>query len=445
MFNINLRLQCLKTCLSAKTFAQLTIIITAMLSMTGRVTMLGISRWTGKGGSYRTVQRFFNTAIEWYRANWTLIRHYFLSKDDVFIIAGDETVATKSGEKTYGIDRFFSSLYDKVVPGLSFFTISLISTKLRTSFPILIQQTIRSEEKTNADNSKLMPTEDRKQTTAEKKHVGRPKGSKNKNKENVDLPPHLCSIQSMLEKVKKLIGNDIPLIYVVFDGAFGNNNALQMVKQCGLNLISKLHYNSALYFPYSGKNSGRGARKKYGNKVDYKNIPKEHLKETSCKNSIQTCIYQMTCLHKLFAQKLNVVIIVKKNLITNARSHVILFSNDLSLPYMKLIDYYSLRFQIEFNFRDAKQYWGLEDFMNVKRETVNTAVNLAFFMVNVSKALMSDVRKDNPLFGVQDLKAHFRAAKYLEETLKLIPEKPDPILIQRVFEKVMKLGSINAF
>ncbi len=449
MFNVNLHLQSLKSCLNAKTFAHLIIIVTALLSMTGRVTMLGISRWTGEGGSYRTVQRFFNTSIEWYRVNWTLIRHWLLSKDDVFIIAGDETVVTKSGEKTYGIDRFFSSLYEKVVPGLSFFTISLISTKHRTSFPILIQQTIRSEEKTHAEDSKLMSAEHRKEKQNKNKkerknHAGRPKGSKNKNKENVELPPHLGPIQSMLEKVTQLIGNDTSLIYVVFDGAFGNNNALQMVKKCGLNLISKLHRNSALYFPYSGKYSGRGARKKYGDKVDYENIPEEYLKETTCKNSIQTSIYQMTCLHKLFAQRLNVVIIVKRNLITHARSHVILFSNDLSLPYGKLIDYYSLRFQIEFNFRDAKQYWGLEDFMNVKRETVNTAVNLAFFMVNVSQTLMSDVRKHNPLFGVQDLKAYFRAAKYLDETLKLIPEKPDPILIQKVFEQIMKIGSINA-
>ena len=40
-------------------------IVQAMLAMTGRVTMLGLSRWAGKGGSYRTVQRFFNTAIAW--------------------------------------------------------------------------------------------------------------------------------------------------------------------------------------------------------------------------------------------------------------------------------------------------------------------------------------------------------------------------------------------
>ncbi len=37
----------------------------AMLVMTGRVTMLGIARWAGNGGSYRTVQRFFAQALPW--------------------------------------------------------------------------------------------------------------------------------------------------------------------------------------------------------------------------------------------------------------------------------------------------------------------------------------------------------------------------------------------
>lgn len=447
MFSIISRLQCLKTYLSARTLAQLNVIVTALLAMTGRVTMLGISRWAGEGGSYRTVQRFFNTPIAWAKVHWCLIRHCFLSSNDVFIIGGDETVVTKSGKITHGIDRFFSSLYEKVVPGLSFFTFSLISTKHRISFPLMIQQIVRSEEKTKCAED-LISTgynkEDQNKSEPEKKNApGRPKGSKNKSKENVDLSPYLCFIQSMLKKVLQLIGNGTILIYIVFDGAFGNNNALQMVKQCGLHLISKLHRNSALYFPYSGKYSGRGARKKYGDRVNYDNIPKEYLKETTREKSIQTEIYQMTLLHKLFPQKLNVVIIVKTNLKTHARSHVILFSSDLDLPYGKLIDYYSLRFQIEFNFRDAKQYWGLEDFMNVKKTPVNNAVNLAFFMVNISHALIAEVRKHNPLFGVQDLKAHFRAGKYLDETLKLIPEKPDPILIQQIFAQMTKIGSIN--
>jgi putative transposase len=447
MFNIISRLQCLKTCLSSTAISQLNAIVTALLAMTGRVTMLGISRWAGEGGSYRTVQRFFNTPIAWAKVHWCLIRHCFLSSDDVFIIAGDETVVTKSGKITYGINRFFSSLYDKVVPGLSFFTFSLISTKHRTSFPLMIQQIDRSEEKTTCKED-LSFTENCKENqnkskTKKKIRPGRPKGSKNKNKESINLSPYLCFIQSMLKKVLHMIGNCIILTYIVLDGEFGNNNALQMIRQCEMHLISKLHRNSALYFPYSGKYSGRGKRKKYGDRLNYDNIPKEYLKETTCEKSIQTEIYQMTLLHKLFAKQLNVVIIVKTNLKTHARSHVILFSSDLDLPYGKLIDYYSLRFQIEFNFRDAKQYWGLEDFMNVKKTPVNNAVNLAFFMVNLSHDLINKVHKNNPLFGVQDLKAYFRAGKYLDETLKLIPEKPDPILIQQIFAQITKIGGIN--
>lgn len=65
--------------------------------------------------------------------------------------------------------------------------------------------------------------------------------------------------------------------------------------------------------------------------------------------------------HKKFAELINIVVMVKINLKTHKRAHVVLFSSDLSLGYENLIDYYRLRFQIEFNFRDAKQYWGLED------------------------------------------------------------------------------------
>ena len=45
---------------------------------------------------------------------------------------------------------------------------------------------------------------------------------------------------------------------------------------------------------------------------------------------------------------------------TVKRAKVLLLKLEL---YQTVIDYYSLRFQIEFNFRDAKQFWGLEDFI----------------------------------------------------------------------------------
>ncbi|MFZ0257359.1 MAG: IS4 family transposase, partial [Gammaproteobacteria bacterium] len=61
--------------------------------------------------------------------------------------------------------------------------------------------------------------------------------------------------------------------------------------------------------------------------------------------------------HQCFAEQLNIVLVVKTHLRTGATAHVVLFSSDRELPHEQVVDYYRLRFQLEFNFRDAKQYW----------------------------------------------------------------------------------------
>jgi putative transposase len=139
----------------------------------------------------------------------------------------------------------------------------------------------------------------------------------------------------------------ISLTYLVLDGHFGTHNALQMARQHHLHLLAKLRYDAALYFPYTGPYTGRGPQRKYGDKVDYDDLPLSSLKETTVEGHLRTCLYQMPLLHKECTQPLNVVIIVKTNLRTQARAHVVLFSSDLALAYAPLMDYYGLRFQIE--------------------------------------------------------------------------------------------------
>jgi hypothetical protein len=426
--------------LSKTTVRQLERIVPAMLAMTGRVTMLGISRWTGQGGSYRTVQRFFNTVIVWSQVQWFFIRHHLLDPEDSILIAGDETVVTKSGHKTYGLDRFFSSLYGRPVPGIAFFGLSLISIKHRVSHPVMMEQVIKAA----PEKQETKPSKSAKKQEPKKRPPGRPKGSKNRNRRDVELPPYLLQIQSMLHSLLRLVGANIRPIYCVLDGAFGNNYALQMVRQCSLHLISKLRCDAALYFPYQGPQKKFGPRRKYGDKLNYARIPDQYLKACSVEDGIQTRIHQMTMWHKLFADPLNVVIIVKTNLKSQARAHVVLFSSDLDLAYDQLIDYYRLRFQIEFNFRDAKQFWGLEDFMNVSPIPVHNGANLAMFMVNVSQALLRHFRPTCPAFSVIDLKAHFRGRKYVVQTLKLLPQCPEPVSIDHLFAQVLTIGSVNA-
>lgn len=432
MSDIIVIFECLSQCIDKTRLRQLGKIVLGLLAMTGRVTMLGISRWTEDGCSYRTIQRFFSSSIVWAKVNWCFIRHHLLAPEDVILIAGDESVVTKSGRKTYGLDRFFSSLYGKRVPGLSFFSLSLISVQARSAYPVMTEQVLKEKVANKKKSDKK----------AFKKR-GRPKGSQNKNRQDVELTPYLLQIQTMLNHLLLLFGGDLTPVYFLLDGAFGNNKALQMVRRCSLHLISKLRCDAALYFPYDGVQKKRGANKKYGTKLDYDHIPDKYLTQTTRLDGIQTNIYQMTLWHKLIPDKLNIVIIVKTNINTQQVGRVVLFSTDLTLAFDKLIDYYRLRFQIEFNFREAKQFWGLEDFMNLKQIPVYNAANLAMFMVNVSLCLIRQHRPNNPDFSVNDLKAHCRGHKYVSETLKLLPYRLDPVFIDRIFATIAQIGRIN--
>ena len=434
--------QCLRPHVTATTLRQVSRIVAALLVMTERVTMLGISRWAGPGGSYRTVQRFFSQALPWAMLFWVFFRQHVSRADEVYLLVGDEVVATKAGKHTHGLDRFFSSLYGKPVPGLAFFTLSLVSLQQRRSFPVRVEQVVRSEAEKAASQAKAAR---KKQTPSTgQRRPGRPKGRKNTPKADMTLTPELLRITDMLDALLQLIAGVLALTYLVLDGHFGNHNALHMARQCNVHLISKLRCDAALYFPYSGPYAGRGPHRKYGDKVDYDALPLAYLKETTVEGQMQTCVYQMHLLHKEFTQPLNVVIIVKTNLRTQARAHVVLFSSDLALAYAPLVDYYGLRFQIEFNFRDAKQYWGLEDFMNITPTGVTNAANLSLFMVNVAYRLRADSHPRDSPYSVLDLKADCRGYKYVEETIQMLPEKPDPILLAKILHRVAGLGRIHA-
>jgi putative transposase len=82
--------------------------------------------------------------------------------------------------------------------------------------------------------------------------------------------------------------------------------------------------------------------------------------------------------------------------------------------------------------------------MNVTPTGVTNAANLSLFMVNVAYQLRLDVRQPTPDYSVLDLKADCRGYKYVEETIKMLPEKPEPVLLRQIFHKVAGLGRIHA-
>lgn len=187
------------------------------------------------------------------------------------------------------------------------------------------------------------------------------------------------------------------------------------------------------------KKRGRGRRPIYGNKVDDNNLPSVYLQSEQTHQDIRTRIYQMRVRHKKFADRLNVVMICKEDLKTGKKARVILFTTDLALAWEKVIHYYRLRFQIEFNFRDAKQHWGLEDFMVIKEESVLNAANLSLFMVNVSQAMLARAGEQSIL----DLKARYHGLRYAQELFKLLPQNLQAINIHQLLERLPVLGRIH--
>jgi putative transposase len=434
-------LQTIAPLLEKTTLRQLSQVVLGMLVASGRITMLGLSRWTEKGGSYRTIQRLYHTVLPWNAIHWLFFCKRFLRRSDEYLIAGDEGVVSKAGKETFGLDRFFAGLQQQVIPGLSFFAFSLVNVREEQSYPLQINQIVKSEAEKAVRKTKAEAKQAQK--TAEKRKPGRPKGIKNKAKAEVVLSAELLRVQSGLRSLLATVGTALILRFVALDGHFGNYPSAYMVRQENLHLISKLRHDAALYLAFSGEHPGPGRKPKYGDKIKVHQLDTKFLKESTVKDQIRTDIYQGQFYNKEFAFPLNVVFILKTNLVTHVQAHAILFSTDLEQAYDQIIHFYSLRFQIEFHFRDAKQYWGLEDFMNVKETAVTNASNLAFFMVNVSQALLRPFRQPQPDFSILDLKSHYRGCHYVTETIKMLPQKPDANLLAHIFEQIARLGAIH--
>ena len=134
-------LQNIAPLLEKTTFRQMSQVIFGMLVARGRITRWGLSRWTEKGGSYRTIQRFYHppcgdhSVLPGNAIQGMFFRKRFLKSEDEYIAVGDEVGVSKTGKETHGLDRFFSGIQPRVIPSLSFFAFSLVKVREERSDP----------------------------------------------------------------------------------------------------------------------------------------------------------------------------------------------------------------------------------------------------------------------------------------------------------------------
>ncbi|MDZ7880229.1 MAG: transposase [Saprospiraceae bacterium] len=416
----------------------------------GGVTQLNISRYSSI--SYRSVQRFMSLSISWYQLLIRMLVVHLSNYRGVYLLVIDETVEDKAGKQTDKIGYFFSSKLGKVIKSVSFGVLSLVAVDKRKSYVVDFTQLSQDASKTAENKAKKVlkakkKAQKKKDKAAgkltETRPPGRPVGSKNKVKTKVESESSRALTLLLTRVLPFLASVLIHPTYLVGDGAYGNLTYCLLAGEQNLFLISKLNCTSVLFYPPKA-----GTRQRiYGDKVDFTQLQDHQIDEKEEDDCIFTFFQIKKVRTRNIGQFINVVIIRCYHKKSKKTGFILLFSTDLTLEGMTLVDYYALRFQIEFNFRDAKQYFGLSDFKSIKPTQMNNAVGLSFFMVNLSAILIDNMKEqsDFKFLSILDLKTCFRAiffSKHLKNTPIL---NVNNILDPQNIAVLEYLGAINMF
>jgi len=442
-------------------------IMTALLSLSGAVSMASISRLSGI--PYRTLQRFYAGSYNWNAIRFRLYHHFaprVASSDGVVLLSLDGVVEDKCGTNTFGLGWFYSGLHNKVVKGIGVLQISAVHSNTGKSYPLAAIQLEKNEaDEKRSVAQKAKKTDLKKRKAAAKAagipfvplRKGRKKGTKNKAK-SAQLPVNAA--ESMLLRHTKLLLSPLKKrfdesdratpSYLVGDGAFGNQYYVELARQNNLHLISKLKKNAVLILPFQEerKPNQKGRGKKYGEQLDTTNMPQEFLVKTLDKEKKNTRIdiYQVQAYNQTVSEELlNIVLIQETHLHTNHTQTTILFSTDLLLLEENIRKYYKLRFPIEIDFRDAKQYFGLRDFKNIKKQQVNNAIQIAITATLVARIRAEQLTKitQSDTCSTLDVKAYYRARYYIHRIFKCFPNCPKQFLSHDFILQIAKADAIN--
>lgn len=438
----------LQTEVSVANITKLSEIITTIFRLSVPVTTKAIGRFGNL--STRTVERFYAQAP----LSWTLIRvllfwSFLFDSNAMYLLVLDETTQSKAGKSSYGLGSFYSSLLGKAVNSVSFLGACLVNVKSAKSHFLSCTQLVKTEQKQASVPAKKSA---KVVEQAEKRQRGRPKGSLNK----AYTEPESLSFQTFKKALDELMTlfnkycKRLILPYVVLDGYYGNQHYLKYTQSKGLYLISKLKSNARLMLPYTAQQKkGRGRPKKYADKLDYAKIPKEALLTLPADHPLKhshTKVYALSVYADTIREQLIQVVIIQKNNPQKQQiGQTILFTNDLTLDPLLVIQYYALRFQIELDFRNAKQFFGLSTFKNYKQNQLTNAVNIAFTALIAAQILLEKYKIlfNNPNLSITDLKAIQKAEMCYKYFFYTSQKNNKDFLNDEIFLNFVKLNAVN--
>ncbi|WP_083580161.1 MULTISPECIES: transposase [Planktothrix] len=168
--------------------------------------------------------------------------------------------------------------------------------------------------------------------------------------------------------------------YLVADGYYYRSKFWESVQDLNLQLIGKLRTDANLRYLYTGEQKKRGAPRKYDGKVDLND-----LSRLTFVNQIEPQIFLYTQVVWSCCLKCPIRLVYLRDTRSKKTKIALLFSTDIHLNAEQIFEYYQARFQIEFIFRDAKQFTGLSDCQSPHPQRLANHFNASLTALNLAK------------------------------------------------------------
>ena len=323
-----------------------------ILALRGRVNFRNLSRYCDY--SERTIARQFRADFEWPDFHQRVLMAA-LDAPSELISAQDASFIPKSGKQTFGMGHFFNSCTSRAERGLEISTLAVVDVTRRCAFALACAQT-----PPGAHGAQTWQKETRVDFYCRQLHQERPR-----------LPPQVT--------------------YHCVDGYFAKQKYIDEVRRLDLHAITKLRCDADCRFLFHGPHElKRGRRRQYAGKVDFQDL--RHVESMgTLKEADHVHLYTAIVWHVTLKRRLRVVILVNRKQPDTPR-YIVLASTDLGLDGHQLVELYAARFQMEFLFRDSKQFTGLSECQARDEAALSFHFNASLATLNVARAPSNCVR-----------------------------------------------------
>jgi hypothetical protein len=319
-----------------------------ILALRGRVNFRNLSRYCDY--SERTIARQFRRSFDWPAFHQHVLATAISPLSELLSVQ-DASFIPKSGKQTFGLGHFFNGCTSRAERGLEISTLAVVDVTRRCAFTLAVAQT----------------------------PPGDGEAASQQEKEETRIDFYKQQLRAQRHRLPQSIK------YHCVDGYFAKKKYIDEVVRLKLHPITKLRCDADCQFLYTGPHpKRRGRKRKYSGKVNFADLGRFNYLGTM-KEAEYVHLYTAIVWHVSLKRKLRVVVLVNRKQADKPR-YIVLASTDLELDGHKLVELYSARFQIEFLFRDSKQFTGLSDCQARAEAALDFHFNASLGTLNLARA-----------------------------------------------------------